>query len=464
MKLLNLITLSSVLALLLSGCNGSTPTPPEDAIDTTLPVISFNGHMEDMKSIAFEWKDVKDPRVAGIYVYRNDPQKDDTQISRYATVDNRFATHYEDNGVVPNTKYQYFFTTFSDKAQSQKSETLTVSTLPVLPSVAWIDSIQNMPRSVKILWRPHTNSRVSGYILERKSLKDDDFKDVAHIDGRLHAEYIDTKLADGQIYKYRIRSVTFDNIESTPSQVVQAVTKQLPPDIQGLIVTNNLPKKIKLTWQPSTVSDFSYYKLYRGESATGVLEYHGKLVTNNFTDDVQDDGKQYFYRVTAVDKDGLESDTTTPALQGITLIKPKTPDMMEAKIVNNKAELRWISSDRRIKSYTLIKTARQGWFNSQVDEIRGITDTRFTDPNIYAGTVYKYQVMGVDEYNISSEPSIEATISSDALPLQGEQKRVLQNDLQNTQVNKPAATAPTPAPEPVKSTIEAAPDLDTGSL
>ena len=110
MKLLNLITLSSVLALLLSGCNGSTPTPPEDAIDTTLPVISLNGHMEDMKSIAFEWKDVKDPRVAGIYVYRNDPQKDDTQISRYATVDNRFATHYEDNGVVPNTKYQYFFT------------------------------------------------------------------------------------------------------------------------------------------------------------------------------------------------------------------------------------------------------------------------------------------------------------------------------------------------------------------
>ena len=462
MKILNLITLSSALALLLSGCNGSTPTPPEDAIDTSLPVISINGHMEDMKSIAFEWKDVKDPRVTGIYVYRNDPQKDDSQITRYATLDNRFATHYEDNGVVPNTKYQYFFTTFSDKAQSQKSNTLSVSSLPVLPSVAWIDSIQNMPKSVKILWRPHTDLRVNSYILERKSLADDDFKEIAHINGRLNAEYIDNNLNNGQIYKYRIRAVTFDNVESTPSQVVQAVTKLLPPDIQGLTVSNNLPKKIKLSWQPSSVSDFAYYKLYRGESATGTLDYHGKLITNSFTDDVQDDGKQYFYRVTAVDKDGLEGDTSIPALQGITLAKPKTPDMMEAKIVNNKAELRWISSDRRIKSYTLIKTARKGWFDSNVDEIRSITDTRFTDPNVYAGTVYKYQVMGVDENNISSEPSTEATISSDALPIQGEQKRVLQNNLQNTQISKPVVTTPTP--EPVKSTVEAAPDLDTGSL
>ena len=459
MKILNLITLSSALVLLLSGCNGSTPTPPEDAIDTTLPIISINGHMEDMKSVAFEWKDTKDPRVAGIYVYRNNPAKDDSQITRYATVENRFATHYIDNNVIPNTKYQYFFTTFSEKAQSQKSETLTVSTLPIFESVAWIDSVQNMPRSVKILWRPHTNPRVNGYILERKSLKDDDFKDITHIDGRLSAEYIDTKLDDGQIYKYRVRAVTFDNIESTPSQVVQAVTKQLPPDIQGLTVTNNLPKKIKLSWQPSTVSDFAYYKLYRGESATGNLEYHIKLTSNNFIDDVQEDGKQYFYRVTAVDKDGLESDSTTPALQGITLAKPKTPDMMEAKIVNNKAELRWISSDRRIRSYTLIKTAKKGWFDSQVDEIRGITDTRFTDSNIYAGIVYNYQVMGVDEFNISSEPSSEATISSDALPIQGEQKRVIQNDAQNIQTSKPAA-----APKPVKTSIEAAPDLDTGSL
>ncbi len=459
MKLLNLITLSSALALILSGCNDSTPTPPEDAIDTTLPTIALNGHIEDMKSVAFEWKDTKDPRVAGIYIYRNDPSKDDSQITRYATIGNRFATHYIDNNVVPNTKYQYFFTTFSEKAQSQKSETTTVTTLPILEPIAWIQSVQDMPRSVKILWRPHTNPRVNGYIIERKSLKDDDFKKIAQLEGRLNAEYIDPKLNDGQIYKYRIKAITFDNIESQPSQIVQAVTKQLPSDIVGLSVTNNLPKKINLTWQKSNASDFDYYKLYRAESATGTLDYHGKLLTNSFSDDVKEDGKQYFYRITVVDKDGLESDGSTPALQGITLSKPKMPDMIEAKILNNKAELRWSSSDRRVKSFTVVKTAKKGWFDTQIDEIRGITDTRFTDPNIYSGVVYKYQVMAVDEFNISSEPSVEATISSDTLPPEGEQKRVIQNNTQNTPVAKPAVTE-----VPVKSSVDAAPDLDTGSL
>ena len=459
MKLFNLITLSSALAaFLLSGCNSSTPTPPEDAVDTTLPVVTLNGHIEDMKSVAFEWKDMNDSRVVGIYVYRNDPTKDDSQITRYATLTNRFSTHYIDNDVTPNTKYQYFFTTFSDKAQSQKSQTVSLTTLPVIESVAWLDSIQNMPRSVKIIWRPHTNPRVNGYIIERKSLKDDDFKEVAHIDGRLNAEYIDTKLDDGQVYKYRIRAVTYDGIKSTPSQIVQAITKHLPADIQGLSITHDLPKKIKLVWQPTTISDFDYYKVYRSSSASGSMDFYAKLTTNTFIDNVQEDGKQYFYRVTVVDKDGLESDSNIPPLQGITLVKPKTPDLVGAKIVNNQAEIRWSDTDPRVKSYTIIKTTKRGWLDSQTDEIRGITDTKFVDSNIFAGIEYRYQVMGVDEYNISSEPSTEATIESDSLPPEGTKQKVLQNNQKSTPVVKPTTNT-----TPVKTSVQAA-DLDTGSL
>lgn len=463
MKLLNLITLSSALALILSGCGSSSPTPPEDVIDTTLPTISLNGHFEDMKSVAFEWKETTDPRVSGVYIYRNNPSKDDAKMVRYATLPSRFATHYVDNNVVPNTKYQYFFTTFSDKAQSSKSEISTITTLPILEPIAWIQSVQNMPRSAKILWRPYTNPRVNGYVIERKSLKDEDFVQVAQVEGRLSAEYIDAKLDDGQIYKYRVKAITFDNVLSQPSEIVQAVTKQLPADVVGLSVTNNLPRKIDLTWQKSNVSDFDYYKLYRGESATGTLDFHAKLLANSFSDAIKEDGKQYFYRVTVVDKDGLESDASKPALQGITLTKPKAPDMMEAKILNNQAQLRWTNTDRRVKSFTVIKTAKKGWFDTQIDEIRGITDTSFIDTNIYSGVVYTYQVMGVDEFNIASNPSAETTIASDLLPPEGEQKRVLQNKTQNTQAAKPAVK-PAVSEAPINSTVEAAPDLDTGSL
>jgi hypothetical protein len=457
MKQFNLITLSTALAFLLSGCYNSTPTPPEDAIDTTLPVVTLNGHIEDMKSVAFEWKDMNDTRVSGIYVYRNDPTKDDSQITRYATIPNRFSTHYIDNGVTPNTKYQYFFTTFSEKAQSQKSQTVTLSTLPVLESVAWLDSIQNMPRSAKIIWRPHTNPRVNGYVIERKSLKDEDFKEITRVNGRLSAEFIDTKLDDGQVYKYQIRAITFDDIKSTPSQTVQAITKHLPPDIKALAVTHDLPKKIKLNWQSTTISDFDHYNVYRSSSASGSMDLHAKIATNSFVDDIQEDGKQYFYRVTAVDKDGLESDSSIPPLQGITLVKPKAPDLMSAKILANQAaEIKWSDTDSRVKSYTIIKTSKRGWLDSQIDEIRGITDTKYIDANIFAGIEYRYQILAVDEFNISSEPSTEASISSDALPTEASKQKAAQTKQKAAPAVKPASSA-----TPVKTSVQAA-DLDTG--
>ncbi|MBU0633398.1 hypothetical protein KKA17_12250 [bacterium] len=456
MKILNLIILGTVSALLISGCN-TTPTPPaEDVIDPTLPVISLNGHIEDVKSVAFEWKDAKDPRVNGIYVYRNDPEKADTQIRRLATINNRFATHFVDNEVAPNTQYQYFFTTFSDKAQSNKSETVSVTTLPVLP-VVWIESIQNMPRSVKILWRVHTDPRVDAYIVERKSLQDTEFKKIATVQGRLNAEYIDTKLADGQVYQYRLRSVTYNDAVSAPSEIVQAVTKHLPLDVKSFHVTNNLPKKIKLSWQPTSISDFDYYKIYRGTSA-GSLDYYAKITNSEFTDDIGKDGKEYFYKVTVVDKDGLESDQNVHALQGLTLPKPKAPAILEAKIVNLKVELKWSKIDPRTKSYTVIKTSKKGWLDSQIDEIKEIPSTRYTDANIYAGIVYIYQIIAVDENGIESEPSMEVEVSSDELPPYTEDKDAPKKESKAAQQIK-SNVSPTE-----KNSINAAPDLDTSSL
>ncbi len=46
--------------------------------------------------------------------------------------------------------------------------------------------------------------------------------------GRLQAEFIDANLDDNVIYNYKVTAVTFDNINSMPSQIVKAQTKPLP--------------------------------------------------------------------------------------------------------------------------------------------------------------------------------------------------------------------------------------------
>ena len=175
MKLWILSTFYTVSILILSGCVGNPTPKKEAAIDSTLPVVKLTkyGVVVDSNAIAFEWESIKDPRVKGIFVYKTSLKEKQTSTGYYDTIGNRFTTHYVDSNVLPDTKYAYYFKTFSDDAESIKSSVKIVNSLPVLESVSWIHSIQNMPRSAKIIWRPHTNQKVKSYIIERKTLQDD---------------------------------------------------------------------------------------------------------------------------------------------------------------------------------------------------------------------------------------------------------------------------------------------------
>ncbi len=394
--------------LLFSGC-GTKPTPKAEAvIDTTLPVVSFteNGYFADMNALAFEWQSIKDERVKGIYVYKAKVDANASDQAYYDSIENRFSTHYVDSKIEPDTNYHYYFATFSDNAQSQKSEIVTVRSLGVLESVSWIHSIANMPKSAKIVWRPHTNQRVKSYIIQRRTLEEDAWKDIAKIEGRLNAEYIDLNLKDNFVYKYRIFVLTYDNILSTPSEIVKVVTKELPKEVTNIVTTRDLPRKIQITWDQSTNKDFARYNVYRSHKVDGSYELIAKLFKNTFVDEIPEDAKSYFYRVSVVDLDDLESESDAQSIQGMTLSKPKPPVVLEAKLVGNKVQLLWNQVDARTKSYALLKSFKTGWFKEVNEEIEGITEKKYVDQNIEPNTLYAYKILAVDANGIKSEPSI----------------------------------------------------------
>jgi len=420
MKLWIPSTLFAVSVLIFSGCSQNTPKPANEVtIDSSLPVVELtqNGVFADMNAIAFEWKNITDPRVEGIYVYKRvfDPkttQSGDDKESYYDTIKGRFATHYYDNNIKPDTKYSYFFKTYSKTAESKRSRIITINSLPVLQSVSWIHSIQGLPRSAKIIWRPHTSKKVKEYIIERKTLEDEEWKKLATLKGRFNAEYIDTDLKDNYVYKYRIRVVTFDGIVSTPSEIVKVVTKSLPKPITDIVATKNLPKEIKLDWNKSTDKDFARYYVYRSDEIDGKYELVAKLYNNTFVDKIKEDGKSYFYRVSQVDKDSLESKHSQLSVHGMSLEKPNAPAIVDAKIVGNSIEIVWSKVDPRTTSYTLVRKAKKGWFDSVTTQVDGIKNTKYKDSDIAPQTTYFYKIYAVDKNNIISKPSIEIKIKS----------------------------------------------------
>jgi len=400
--------LSVGLIVLFSGCQQNAGTPLKPKIDANLPMVASDSvrHISDINAIALEWKKITIPQAAGYYIIRADMQEDG-KFKRIATVKNKLVTHYLDTNVKANSKYGYKLAVFTDKGfESRTSDVYVVSTLPNFESVSLIEATSDLPRQIKILWRPHQNPRVAEYILEKTAPTKGKWEKIATIENRLNVEYIDEDLDDNEIFMYRLKAVTFDGIVSNASTIVSATTKALPGQIKTLEVTRDLPKKIQLAWGKSDTKDVMYYNIYRSTSAEGS---YTKIKTapvahNRFDDMVSDDGKIFFYKITTVDVDNLESkiDEVTPVM-GSTLAKPKMPQITLAMIEGNKIVLNWIATDDRTVSYNIYKTSKENWMSSNEVLIPNVTGLRFEDPDVVRGIEYNYRLQSIDKHGLLSE-------------------------------------------------------------
>ena len=416
---MKLSTLSSLfivlLILILSGC-GVKPKPKDEAVvDPTLPKITLtqNGAQSTMSSIALEWMAITDKRVRGIYVYKKTLNSDDDDKKNFLyTINNRFSTHFLDQDVKPSSTYTYYFKTYSDQAESLKSKEFNINTRPLFKSVSWLFAKNNMPRSAKIIWRPHKNKSVNAYLIQRKTLENSSFKNIDKVYGRLNVEYIDTNLKDNHTYTYQIRALTFDKIASLASDFVTISTKALPFEVKNITATTNMAKKIKIKWEKTSSPDFSHYNVYRSKDANRGYSLIAKVVNNSYIDNIKKDAKKYFYRVSVVDMDTLESNHKVNSALGMTLVKPIKPALLEATLIDNKIILKWNKTDTRTKSYIVIKKYKKGLLDFREEIFENIKNTNFVDKDIVANTTYRYQVLSVDKNAISSDPSIEAEVKT----------------------------------------------------
>ncbi len=404
------ITSSLALIILISGCSykNNIMDSKKPKIDDTLEVVDSNSirTIADINAIAFEWRKVDDNRVIGYHFYRANLEKDGTKLKLIDTVKNRYATHYVDTKVEPNTKYVYKISsaTKSD-VESRTTNDYLISTLDTHEGISFVQAISNLPRQIKIVWRPHTNERISYYRIEKSSPQTPKWEKLAEVKGRLQAEYIDQDLKDNVVYNYRVIAYTFDNIATKPSEIVKAQTKALPNGIPQINASNNKPRKIVLNWQPSESSDAIKYNIYRSSNAVSGFSLLKTVnaQTLEFEDFINEDGKIYFYKVTAIDVDKLESSQEINSVMGTTLTKVNKPIITLAQIQGEKAILNWQSVDKRAVSYNVYKTIKDGFFNKKTIKITGINGLRYEDTDIVRGIEYSYSIQAVDEFGIASE-------------------------------------------------------------
>jgi fibronectin type 3 domain-containing protein len=399
-KWIALISLS-VLVLFVSGCTTDPQPPKKPVIDQSLPKLTDIKFLSEVTEVGFEWKPSFDERVSGYYIYRSNPEVQNGKLERIATIKDKYSSHFVDTKLKPETQYYYRFSTYSkNKRESVAGDTISVTTAPLIKSVAFIKAITGLPHRVKLIWRPHSSQRVASYIIQRNEFTSTTWKQLAVVKGRLNAEYIDAGLKENRVYRYRVKVKTYDGLISKPSQIVEAGTKPLPIEIKNLKDTIDVPKKIILSWDASVEKDFSYYKVYRAINSILFYSYLAKTEDTQYEDLINANGKSYYYYVTTVDKDGLESSRQQNAIAGSSLAVPDTVYITSSNHDGRSINLTWKSLDKRAVKYSVIKQ-----YKGKKKVFTGVQGKSFNDTDVVRGVEYKYNVVAIDKYGLASKSS-----------------------------------------------------------
>lgn len=407
------IVLSTLLIFAVSGCLQPLPKEGQGKSgekDATLEKPSKVKFLSDINTVAFEWKPLKDTRVAGIYVYRNKSGKE--SLSRIKTIKSRYATHYVNTGLKPNSNYTYRFSTYSDEGlESLPSNPVSAKTRDILGPITFIEAVKDLPMSAKIIFKPHSSQRIGSYEIQRRTPTNPEWEKIATLDGRLTAEYIDSKLDHGKIYEYRVFGITYDNIKTYPSKMVSAKTRKLPEMVTGLKATTNKAKYIGIKWKKESKDININFNIYRSERIDGSYE----LVKKNWNetaikDEVGKDGVVYFYKVTAIDEYGLESKKQPIGTKGNTLAKPTPPSIIYAAVEDGSGHIKWEAGDKRNSTFIVQKVVRKGFFSSTEDKTQQMEKKEFTDVGLEPGSKVTYSVTAIDEKGIESLPSESVTL------------------------------------------------------
>lgn len=218
MKKLTQISLTVIFLLLLTGCNPAMLENQE--LDPRLPKLNNVKAVPNNTSVAFEWQSLVQKGITGLNIYRTDSNgyanSSTKQLKKIATVSNPFSTHYVDTDLQQNSAYTYTFTTVKNGFESSHGKVINVKTLAPFAPITFFQGFQKSQNTIKLIWRPHSNMRVSWYKVQR-SVNSGEWKWIGTVKERMMSEYIDNSVIPGNAYTYRVIAMGFDRSFSQAS-------------------------------------------------------------------------------------------------------------------------------------------------------------------------------------------------------------------------------------------------------
>lgn len=271
---------------------------------------------------------------------------------------------------------------------------------------------------LELSWGPSTD--LVGYYLYRDTGPGSNVERMGPFTG---TTYVDTGVADGIAYTYRVTAVDSDGNESAPatdSGTSHDITPPTPP--LGLAVTDlKTGTELQLSWNPSPEQDLAGYNIYRDTAADGkfAIRINDSLLTGSLNEN--DKGltrnTTYYYKIQAVDTTGNAS-ALSVAVAGTPVDKTPPASPAGLSIVDlytgTDLALSWTPNtiDSDGAGYNVYRaTASTGPFSKLNSRSIAFTATGYKDTTAPRHVTSYYYVTAVDQSdNERGEPGTVVSI------------------------------------------------------
>lgn len=295
-------------------------------VNPNFPTLPKNLHIEEKmgKSVSLAWSPSTGRKgVTGYKIYRNG-----------TFLANTTDTKFSDDGLTKDTEYKYtvsaYYQNIDELYESDKSEELAV--VPKAPKITAVKPAEdsavggNGKVQIKVLYGDDFNS--NGACVKMEYFDDDEvYRDVTIKPESIRENgengfsfYPDFTIVttNGQ-NDFRFTVTDKDGFSSDEVVVTYDVDTMPPSQIKNFKATNNIEREIYLSWDRAKEIDTAGYYLYKYDkdptennlkkSDAAKITISG-IDSNDYTDKEIDIDKKYYYRLSAFDNFGQESDLT----------------------------------------------------------------------------------------------------------------------------------------------------------
>ena len=327
--------------------------------------------------------------VSGATSYR--VFRSESRGSGYSLLGTTTATSYVNTGAAVGKTYYYRVKAVNSVGTSGYSNIVSgkaKTAAPAAPSVTAGNSSTGKPQ---LTWKA-----VSGavkYEVYRSTRQNSGY---SLLGTTTSTSYVNTGASTGTTYYYRVKAVNRDGMASGYSNIVSGKAKAAAPAAPSVTAGNSSTGKPRLTWK--AVSGAVSYRIYRSESRGTGYSLLGTTSSTSYVNTGAAAGKTYYYRVKAVNRDGMASGYSNIVSGKAKAAVPAAPSVTAGNSSTGKPRLTWKAVSGAV-SYRIYRSESRGTGYS----LLGTTSsTSYVNTGAAAGKTYYYRVKAVNRDGMAS--------------------------------------------------------------